>query len=153
MSWAVELSQLNNHLTWPVPANSLPYASDWMTQNFLPEWLHSRNVDADFDTTDEAWNILAAKVLIKLPKECVCPQGSSLFLFSGRAAVTTAQHLSILPDSVYQKIKRASRKRAGWPEHILQASVLEMSNQLRAWTPTLNADTVGVARLYEWGKF
>jgi len=152
MSWDVELSH-TDALQWPVPINSPEYSSDWMSQHRLPAWLATRQSQTSFDTTAAAWDIFAAEVFSKLPTELVSRQRDSLWLFSGASATTAAARLSPLLPTVYAAIRKWAQRKNTWSESVLRSDVLNIGEETSKRLSTLDTSTIGVVRVYEWGKF
>lgn len=74
-------------------------------------------------------------------------------MFNGDKARTCAQRLSPLPRSVDREIQGLVNRNRALVLAEIRRDVLSIKNTLAGWLGELEPGQLGVARVYDWGKY
>ena len=149
----VEASWIRPVAGWPVNPADFEYGCDWQAPYELPDWLTDRQEYKTVETYDFVWDILSEHILAKRPKNEVIRCSYGLWLFNSATGSACSSQLSPVKPRVYRAMEEIARNKNAWPLEWIWPEVFELRNELQLWLPQLPKDTIGVWRLYDWGKY
>lgn len=152
MSDYLRLSTLTAAHRWPPNPARYPY--EWMQLTPEPEW-ETDVFDADSTgLSGPAWAVFCRTSISLLPAdECKVIQPFKLMMFNGSNAKACAKRLSPLPPTSKMEIDRLVATNCPWTEDEIKRGVMSIKNQMARWLRKLPEGHIGVARLYDWGKY
>lgn len=153
MTYAVETSWIRIAVDWPVKPGSFPYAWDSFSQSELPIWMRDREKANASDTVKSAWDILSDQVLSKCPTVELVRCSYGLWVFNSATASVCASRLSPLHPRIYRAMEENAQYKESWPLETLTHCVISLRDDVKLWLAQLPSHSIGILRLYEWGKF
>ncbi|WP_374536209.1 hypothetical protein [Chitinimonas taiwanensis] len=152
MSEYLKLSTLPNDHPWPPTPSHYPYQYEQLTEE--PGWEQACLGSKTIGLNSPAWEVLCRSCIPRLPAdECLVLQTAVLMMFNGDRAKSCAQRLSPLPRSVDREIQALVNRNPSLVLAEIRRDVLSIKNALADWLGTLPPGQLGVARMYDWGKY
>lgn len=152
MSDYLKLATLPSAQPWPPEAAHYPYRYDQLSE--APAWEHGALASQTMGLSDPAWAVFCRSCLSRLPAdECLVLQAGVLVMFNGDKARTCSQRLSPLPRSVDREIQGLVNRNRALVLAEIRRDVLSIKNTLAGWLGELEPGQLGVARVYDWGKY
>lgn len=151
MSDYLQLSVLKIH-GWPVDSAKYPY--EYMQLTPAPQWENGAIESLSMDLYGPAWTVFCRTSIPNLSLEqCVVVQPFRLIIFNGTNAALCAKSLSPLSKAALEDIENLVRNNSPWTAEEIRGSLLTLKNALSRWIRRIPPGYIGVARLYDWGKY
>ncbi len=152
MSDYLKLATLPGNQPWPPEAAQFPYRYEQLSE--APDWEHGVLASQTMGLSNPAWTVFCRSCIPRLPAdECLVLQAAVLMIFNGDRAKSCAQRLSPLPRTVDREIQALVNRNPSLVLAEIRRDVLSIKNALADWLGTLPPGQLGVARVYDWGKY
>jgi hypothetical protein len=137
---------------WPVDSTEYPY--EYMQLTPAPPWEENAIDSESTGLHGPAWAIFCRTSIPCLTSEqCEVLQPFRLIIFNGTNAAVCAKNLSPLPQTALEDIENLVRNNSPWTGEEIRRSLLSLKNALSRWIRRIPPGHIGVARLYDWGKY
>jgi hypothetical protein len=137
---------------WPAVSAEYPY--EYMQLTPAPSWEENAVDSVSIGLHGPAWAVFCRTSIPSLRTEhCAVLQPFHLIIFNGTNAEVCAKILSPLPQSALEDIEKLIRDNSPWTGEEIRASLLSLKNALSRWIRRIPPGHIGVARLYDWGKY